>query len=136
MSGTRRSLSSGASWESRFGYHRAVAVGDRAWVSGTTAASRGREPAPDAGGQAEAAFAIALDALRDLGFTAADVVRTRMYVTDIADAEVVGRVHGRVFDGVNPAATLVAVTALVDPALRVEVEVEAVASSQVEDARS
>jgi len=125
MTTGRRSVSSGAEWEARYGYHRAVAVDGRCWVSGTTASSGGAEPAGDAGGQTEAAFAIALEALAELGFTVRDVVRTRMYVTDIADADAVGRVHGRVFAGVDPAATMVEVSALIDPRLTVEVELEA-----------
>ena len=125
MSSARRSVESGADWESRFGYHRAVAVGGSAWVSGTTAASAGEDPSADVGVQTEAAFTIALRALGQLGFDRSDVVRTRMYVTDMNDAETVGRVHGSVFEGVNPAATMVAVAALIDPRLRVEVEVEA-----------
>lgn len=98
-------------------------------MSGTTAASAGAEPPQGAGAQAVAAFGIALDALADLGFGRADVVRTRMYLTDIADADAVGLVHGELFadvlEGAGPAATMVAVTALVDPALVVEVELEA-----------
>ena len=65
-------------------------------------------------------------ALGKLGFSEREVVRTRMYLTDIADAESVGRVHGRVFAGINPAATMVQVSALIDPRLRVEIELEAV----------
>jgi enamine deaminase RidA (YjgF/YER057c/UK114 family) len=75
------------------------------------------------------AFGIAIRALGDLGFGVADVVRTRMYLTDIADADAVGQAHGEVFaevlDEAGPAATMVAVSALVDPALLVEVELEA-----------
>ena len=122
---TRQSVGSGAAWESQYGYHRAVAVGDAAWVAGTTASSAGAPPDPDAAVQARAAFDIALDALAELGFKATDVVRTKMYLTDIADADAVGQVHGEVFADVLPVATMVAVTALVDPALRVEVELEA-----------
>ncbi len=126
---TRKSVSSGAAWESRYGYHRAVAVGDQAWVSGTTAASAGAEPPATAAEQARVAFGIAIRALGDLGFGVADVVRTRMYLTDIADADAVGQAHGEVFaevlDEAGPAATMVAVSALVDPALLVEVELEA-----------
>jgi enamine deaminase RidA (YjgF/YER057c/UK114 family) len=98
-------------------------------VSGTTAGSRGGALDPDAAAQAETAFTIALDALAELGFSATDVVRTRMYVTDVADADAVGRVHGRVFADINPASTLVVVSALVDVALKVEVELEAVTAA-------
>ena len=129
MSEERQSVRSGAEWESRYGYHRAVAVGDRAWVSGTTAASEGNDPPDDVGEQTKAAFTIALSALADLGFERSDVVRTRMFVTDMRDAEEVGRVHGSLFANVNPAATMVAVAELIDSRLRVEIEVEAVRAS-------
>ena len=122
---TRRSVGSGAAWETRYGYRRAVAVGDSAWVAGTTASSRGTPPDPDAAAQARAAFGIALEALAELGFPPAAVVRTKMYLTDIDDADAVGQVHGEIFADVMPVATMVAVRALVDPALLVEVELEA-----------
>jgi enamine deaminase RidA (YjgF/YER057c/UK114 family) len=125
VSASRRSVSSGAVWESRFGYHRAVAVGDHAWVSGTTAASTGAAPDANAAGQAETAFAVALDALERLGFEVADVVRTRMYLIDPDDAEEIGQVHARVFGETNPAASMVVVAGLIASELRVEVELEA-----------
>ena len=125
MSSSRRSVETGALWENQYGYHRAVALGEQAWVSGTTAASAGGTPDGDAAAQAEAAFSIALSALQELGFAREDVVRTRMFVTDMGDAEAVGRVHGKVFAGVNPAATMVAVAGLIDPTLLVEIEIEA-----------
>ena len=125
MTETRRSVATGAEWEARFGYHRAVSLGDRAWVSGTTAASRGDEPTGDAGAQAVAAFRIGIDALRELEFAATDIVRTRMYITDPSDADIVGEVHGRLFADIWPAATLVCVSGLIDPRLRVEIELEA-----------
>ena len=125
MSVTRRSVTSGAQWESRFGYHRAVAVGDHAWVSGTTAASNGAAPDADAASQAETAFAVALEALERLSFEVADVVRTRMYVIDPDDADAVGHVHSRVFGDTHPTASMVVVAGLIAPGLRVEVELEA-----------
>ena len=124
----RRTVGSGAPWEARYGYRRAVRVGDQAWVSGTTAMSDGAEPAPDAAGQARQAFGVALSALGRLGVTAGDVVRTRMYITDVADADAVGAVHGELFGAVPPAATMVVVAGLIDPRLLVEVEVEALAA--------
>jgi enamine deaminase RidA (YjgF/YER057c/UK114 family) len=125
MTETRRSVSTGAAWEARYGYQRAVALGDRAWVSGTTAASRGDEPADDAASQAAAAFRIAIESLAALGFAASDVVRTRMYLTDVADADAVGEVHSSFFADVRPAATMVSVNGLIDPSLLVEIELEA-----------
>ena len=126
MTSSRRSVSTGAEWETRYSYHRAVAVGERAWVSGTTASSRGDEPHPDPAVQAKTAFTIALEALAGLGFGRDDVVLTRMYVTDMDAADVIGHVHGEVFQGVNPVSTMVAVAGLIDPRLKVEIEVEAV----------
>ena len=117
----RQSATSGAVWEERYGYCRAVRVGPVVAVAGTTA------PGPDAASQARAAFQTALGALAELGGTAADVVRTRMYVVDIAaHADAVGRAHAEVFGAVPPAATMVGVAALVAPELLVEVELDAV----------
>ncbi len=117
---SRRSVTSGAEWEGRYGYRRAVRIGDVVAVSGTTA------PGPDAYAQATAAFGIALAALAELGATPADVIRTRMFVTDIADHPAVGRAHAEAFGDHPPAATMVEVSALIAPGLRVEVEVDAV----------
>ncbi len=116
----RRSVTSGAPWEGRYGYRRAVRIGDVVAVSGTTAAG------PDAYAQARAAFATALDALAALGGRPEDVVRTRMYVVDIAEAEAVGRAHAEAFGAHPPAATMVEVAALIAPELLVEVELDAV----------
>jgi enamine deaminase RidA (YjgF/YER057c/UK114 family) len=112
----------------RGGYSRAVVVGDHCWVSGTTDAGpdgRTRHP-DDVIGQARAAFEVIADALAEAGFTMAEVVRTRMFVTDIAGAaEPLLAEHGARFGDVRPAATLVQVGALIDPSLLVEIEVEA-----------
>jgi enamine deaminase RidA (YjgF/YER057c/UK114 family) len=124
---TRRRVSSGGPWEATVGYSRAVAVGDACFVSGTTDAGpdgESRHP-DDAAGQARAAWAIVEGALAEAGFALADVVRTRMYVVDPADAEAVAAVHGEVFGAVRPASTLVVVARLFRPSLRVEVEAEA-----------
>lgn len=125
MTVARRSIGTGAAWEQRYGYCRAVAVGDSAWVAGTTASSEGAAPAPDAAGQARTAFGVGVRALAELGFSVGDVVRTRIFLTDITDADEVGQVHGEFFADSMPVATMVAVSALVDPALVVEVELEA-----------
>ena len=116
----RQSVTSGAPWEARYGYRRAVRLGDVVAVAGTTA------PGPDAAAQARAAFRIALDALAELGGRPEDVIRTRMYITDIAEADAVGRAHAEAFGDHPPAATLVAVAALIEPGLFVEVELDAV----------
>jgi enamine deaminase RidA (YjgF/YER057c/UK114 family) len=124
----RRRISSGGPWEASVGYSRAIVVGDRCLVSGTTdAGPDGRSLHPgDPAGQARAAFGIVERALAESGMSLADVVRTRMYVTDRADVPAVTGVHGELFGDVRPAATLVVVAGLIDPSLRVEVEVEAV----------
>lgn len=124
---TRRRVASGGPWESSAGYSRALAVGDACFVSGTTdAGPDGESLHPgDAAGQARAAFAIVEGALAEAGFALDDVVRTRMYVTDPADAPAVAAVHGEIFRHVRPAATLVVVTRLMTPSLLVEVEAEA-----------
>ncbi len=123
MSGERRLVSSGSPWEGPYGYSRAVVVGDTCWVAGTTDPS-GEHPG-DPAAQARAALAIVERALVDAGFALADVVRTRMYVTDRAHAAPVARVHGDVFGAIRPASTLVVVSSLIEPQLLVEIEVEA-----------
>jgi enamine deaminase RidA (YjgF/YER057c/UK114 family) len=128
MSGARRSVATGSPWEDSFGYSRVVAIGGRAWVSGTTAASAQRDggTVPEsAAEQTEIALDVALDALQQVGFSASDVVRTRLYLTDLEDAQGVGAVHARVLGAVRPAATLVCVKSLIDRRLKVEVELEA-----------
>jgi enamine deaminase RidA (YjgF/YER057c/UK114 family) len=128
VSGDRRQrISSGGPWEAAVGYSRAIVVGDTCWVAGTTdAGPDGRSQHPgDVGAQARAAFAIIERALGEGGFTLDDVVRTRMFVTDIADSTAVSAAHGEVFRSTRPAATLVAVAALMDPSLLVEIEAEA-----------
>ena len=123
----RRRVSSGGPWEARYGYSRAVVAGDACHVSGTTDAGpdgRSRHPG-DAAAQARAALEIIDRALADAGFSREDVVRTRMYLTDPADAAAVGEVHGEWFRDIRPAATLVIVAALIEPTLLVEIEADA-----------
>jgi enamine deaminase RidA (YjgF/YER057c/UK114 family) len=120
----RQRVSSGSPWEGPYGYSRAVVVGDACWVAGTT--DPGNEHPGDAAGQARTALAIIERALVEAGFGLTDVVRTRMYVTNAADSAAVAAVHGEVFCDVRPAATLVVVAALLEPAMLVEIEVDAV----------
>ncbi|HEY5821421.1 MAG TPA: Rid family hydrolase [Propionibacteriaceae bacterium] len=115
-----------APWEITYGYCRVVVAGGWAITAGTTATGPDGVLHPgDPYGQTRAAFAIALAALREAGATREQVVRTRMYVTDIAMQAEVGRAHHQTFDPVRPVATMVAVSALADPGHLVEVEVEA-----------
>jgi enamine deaminase RidA (YjgF/YER057c/UK114 family) len=127
VSPDRRLVSSGSPYEARFGYSRAIAVGDSCWVAGTTdAGPDGISVHPgDAAAQARAAFAIALGALEDAGFGAEDVVRTRMYIVRPDDATAVAGVNGQIFGAIRPASTLVRVAGLIDPSMLVEVELEA-----------
>jgi enamine deaminase RidA (YjgF/YER057c/UK114 family) len=120
-------LGSGAPWEAVVGYSRVVVAGDSAWVSGTTATVDGAVVHPgDAAAQTRVALTTVAGALADAGFSLSDVVRTRMYVTDISRWEEVGRVHGEFFGDVRPATAMVQVAALIDPAMLVEVEADAV----------
>jgi enamine deaminase RidA (YjgF/YER057c/UK114 family) len=123
----RRRVSSGSPYEARYGYSRAIAVGDSCWVAGTTdAGPDGTTLHPDdAAAQARAAFGIAIRALGEVGFTIEDVVRTRMYVVRAADATAVAEVNGELFGEVRPASTLVTVAGLIEPSVLVEVELEA-----------
>jgi enamine deaminase RidA (YjgF/YER057c/UK114 family) len=127
VSRPRRLISSGGPFEAAVGYSRAVVVGDQCCVSGTTdAGPDGRSSHPgDAAAQARAAFGIIAAALAQAGFTLGDVVRTRMFVTDVTRAREVGAVHAELFGDHRPAATLVGVNALIDPSLLVEIEVDA-----------
>jgi enamine deaminase RidA (YjgF/YER057c/UK114 family) len=120
-------LGSGSPWEGIVGYSRVVVRGDAAWVSGTTSIVDGVVSHPgDAAAQARQALATIREALERAGFTIADVVRTRMFVTDISRWEEIGRVHGEVFGDVRPATSMVEVSALIDPAMLVEIEADAV----------
>jgi enamine deaminase RidA (YjgF/YER057c/UK114 family) len=128
VTGDRRRISSGGPWESVAGYSRAVVVGDTCWVAGTTdAGPDGVSQHPgDVAAQARAVFGIIEAALAEGGFTLADVVRTRMFVVDMAVADELLEVHGEVFGEIRPAATMVAVAGLMHPSLLVEIEVDAV----------
>jgi enamine deaminase RidA (YjgF/YER057c/UK114 family) len=118
-----RRVSSGAIWEPVVGYSRAVAAGDFIFVTGCTSIDGAQVVHPgDAGAQTRQAIANVAVALGKLGAGLADVVRTRMFVTDISRWEEIGRAHGEAFGDVLPATSMVEVSALIDPRMLVEVE--------------
>ena len=118
---------SGGPWEAMIGYSRVVVRGDSAWVSGCTSVVDGEVRHPgDVAAQARQAFANLAAALERAGFTLADVVRTRMYLTDMSRWEELGQAHGDVFREIRPATAMVGVSALLHPDMLVEVEADAV----------
>ncbi len=123
----RQNISSGAPWEDVVGYSRAVRVGNHIEVAGTTAVENGQVIAPgDAYAQTRFIFQVIEQALQTAGASMNDVVRTRMYVTDISQWEDIGRAHGEFFRSVKPASTMVEVKGLIDPAMLIEIEVTAI----------
>ena len=113
-------------YEGLYGFSRAIRVGDRVLVSGTAPVEADGSSTPgDAAAQARRCFVIILNAIEELGGSAADVVRTRMFITDPGDADSIGAVHGEFFRDVRPAATMVVVKALLRDEWRVEIEAEA-----------
>jgi len=122
---TRR-YSSGGAWEAPVGYSRAVAAGDYVFVSGCTSVSGGElVHEGDAYAQTAQCIANVAQALAGLGASLGDVVRTRMFVTDISRWQEYGRAHGEAFGQIRPAATMVAVSALIDPRMLIEIEADA-----------
>lgn len=125
---TRQSYSSGVKWESIVGYSRAIRIGQQVFVTGTTATDEaGAIVGPgDAYTQTVQVILNIERALEALGASLANVVRTRMFVTDISRWEEYGRAHGEFFGEVRPCATMVEVSRLIDPAMLIEIEVDAI----------
>ena len=122
----RRTISSGSVWEERYGYSRAVVADGRVFVSGTAPVMPGdADPPADAYGQARRCLEIVAAALEEAGASPADVVRTRIFVTDRTVMDEVMRAHGEVFSETKPACTGI-VTELIDPRWLVEIEVEGI----------
>ncbi|MNO46864.1 2-aminomuconate deaminase [compost metagenome] len=124
----RKQVFTGLPWESTVGYCRAIRVGDRIEVAGTTAMKDG-EVFGKGNPYEQTRFILQMieKALGELGAGLADVIRTRMFVTDISKWEEFGKAHGEFFGEVQPVATMVEVKALIDPELLIEIEVEAMA---------
>ena len=128
-----RRTDSASPYEAAYGFSRAVRVGDRILVSGTAPVEPDGSSTPgDAAAQTRRCFAIILTAIEELGGSAADVVRTRMFITDPADADAVGAVHGEMFRDVRPASTMVVVAALLRPEWRIEIESEALVGNETD----
>ena len=124
----RQLISSGSPYELTVGYSRAVRVGDRVVVAGTAPQWPDGTVDPDPAAQARRCFEIIGAALEDAGASFADVVRTRLFLTDAADFGPISMVHGEVYANIRPANTTVVVAALLDPQWKVEIETEAIIS--------
>ena len=125
---SRQNISSGAKWEDIVGYSRAVRIGNTVEVSGTTATSNGQlQGKGDIYVQTKVALEIILESIDKAGATANDVIRTRIFVSDISQWEQVGKAHGEVFGTVKPATSMLQVV-MIDPEILVEIEATAVLS--------
>lgn len=134
-SAPRTRASSGSPYEASIGFCRAIRVGNHILVSGTAPVEPdGRSTPGDAEAQARRCLQIIVGAIKSLGGSAADVVRTRMFLVDPADADAVGRAHGAVFSAIRPASTMVAGAVLLRPEWRVEIEADAILPDAAIDA--
>jgi enamine deaminase RidA (YjgF/YER057c/UK114 family) len=123
----RLRVASESPYEPVIGFSRAIVAGEHVSVAGTAPIMPdGGEPPADAYGQAKRCLEIIVEALREAGASASDVVRTRTYLVDAADREEAGRAHGEVFADVRPASTMVVVTGFLDPRWKVEMEADAI----------
>lgn len=122
----RRRVRSGSPWEERFGFCRALRVGDRVLVSGTAPIWPDGSCDPDPSAQARRCLEIIVEAIREAGGGPEHVVRTRMFVTSATVADAVGRAHAEVFGDTPPVSTMVVVAGLLDPRWQVELEAEAI----------
>ncbi len=127
----RQLISSGGPWEKIGGYSRAVRIGDQIYVSGSTAVVDGKVVGPgDVAAQTHQTLKTIAAALKQADSSLADVVRYRIYLTNIADSKTVIPILGEYFGEIRPAGTLVAISALIDPEMLIEIEVDAIAGSR------
>lgn len=120
-----KKISSGGPWEQSIGYSRAVVAGPYIHVSGSTATVDGvLQHEGDAYGQTKVAFGLIERALAEGGHSLSDIVRTRVYLSDVKDMDAVGRAHGELFGEIRPAATMLAGIKFINPAMLVEIEVD------------
>ena len=126
MTEERRHFSSGSPFEPRIGFARAVRVGERICVSGTGPIWDDGSFDGDVAAQARRCLEIIVEALEELGASADEVVRTRIYLTDAGDIDAVGQIHAEFFGSARPAATAVVVVGFLDPRWKVEIEAEAI----------
>jgi enamine deaminase RidA (YjgF/YER057c/UK114 family) len=127
----RKNISSGTPWEPIVGYSRAVRIDNHIWVAGTTASDAAGNVIAKGNAAEQTRYILKKieAALRDAGASLADVVRTRVYVTNIAEWEAIGRVHGEFFGEIRPASAMVEVSKLIDPDHMVEIEIDAYLSA-------
>jgi enamine deaminase RidA (YjgF/YER057c/UK114 family) len=126
MTVTRHKISSGSPWESEFGFSRAVRVGDQVFVGATVGRNPDGSPAAGPYAQARRALDIIGTALAEAGGSLADVVRTRIFVTDFGDFDDIARAHREVFAKIRPATSMVQSAALIEPTYVLEIEADAV----------